>query len=592
MLRPKAICVALYLATSCVATLPSEPMNPGKGEVQVEVNLFEGATNTSSLGLPQQLRLAFNGKNPIERYVAVSGHSEPIKFRMESGDLVDQRIAEFANRNDLSQAARLRMETMIWRNYVPEAKASSRIVERAWEYLDTGEHELARDEFAAVAFSSNLDVLTRAEALTGTAIALRLLDQPQISMQHLHESLAIVPDYSPALNQLGIIHFNENRHALAVVAFERAAKYSAAPHKELRNLVRTLIWGVGALTETVEVLARVLGVGESDLPALVTLASLDFCYQSTYHAIGQKLAEQYLLSSTAASKLAEIISLLRSDTLAPFVQDATVALSVLDPYWTAKCDAIVECWRFHRHELPAPPVNSLSAASVHLVMEWYEAATAARNNELLHCLATNLNNSAFASIHVVTTSRLFKALKEQLSQRALVPPALFVKMDLWEQPQRVTFEQVFDHVAHRLPNNTIVVVANADVFFDESLNLLGDFPTQEQVYALLRRDRTNLTSRWRLHIRTDMQDAWVFRTPMRLTSANYSFGFLGADNRLALDLRKVGYRVTNPALRIRMFHMHASNLRTRATAKTVDFGDVAVPVWVTDHLGMSIPVDI
>lgn len=97
---------------------------------------------------------------------------------------------------------------------------------------------------------------------------------------------------------------------------------------------------------------------------------------------------------------------------------------------------------------------------------------------------------------------------------------------------------------------------NADIFFDNSLLRFGDFSTldlEDNVLAL---------SKWKdegdgersLYLRTDSQDAWIFRSPIRseaLPYLDFSMGQPRCDNRLAFVLRAVGHTVINPAFAIR-----------------------------------------
>ena len=61
--------------------------------------------------------------------------------------------------------------------------------------------------------------------------------------------------------------------------------------------------------------------------------------------------------------------------------------------------------------------------------------------------------------------------------------------------------------------------------------------------------------------RCDSQDAWIFRGPIKNVSADFTAGIRGCDNRLAAELHKAGYRVSNPSRAIRAFHLHRSGVR-------------------------------
>ena len=85
-----------------------------------------------------------------------------------------------------------------------------------------------------------------------------------------------------------------------------------------------------------------------------------------------------------------------------------------------------------------------------------------------------------------------------------------------------------------------------------------------------------------------MQDCWILRTPSTILKLNagvnnldfastasrlrrfealvqrthFYFGRIGADNQLAMSLRSSGYDLSNPSLRLSIYHEHNSRVRT------------------------------
>ncbi len=109
----------------------------------------------------------------------------------------------------------------------------------------------------------------------------------------------------------------------------------------------------------------------------------------------------------------------------------------------------------------------------------------------------------------------------------------------------------------------LLSVANADIFFDNSLVRLCKSPPAlvnltNKVFALgtwaektFPDDKIGLS----LTLRTDSQDAWIFRPPLSPLVSSYSdfnLGAVRADNVLAAILAASGYEVSNP-----MFGIHA-----------------------------------
>lgn len=97
--------------------------------------------------------------------------------------------------------------------------------------------------------------------------------------------------------------------------------------------------------------------------------------------------------------------------------------------------------------------------------------------------------------------------------------------------------------------------ANADIAFDETLRFLTTASMQSldnKVLTLLKWGISgeNLT----LSMRSDMQDTWIFCSPIANDVAEQSDFMLGVprcDNRLAQILFEANYSVVNPAFNLR-----------------------------------------
>lgn len=106
-----------------------------------------------------------------------------------------------------------------------------------------------------------------------------------------------------------------------------------------------------------------------------------------------------------------------------------------------------------------------------------------------------------------------------------------------------------------------ILAANADIYFDDSLGLLGDPQTldlQGGVLGLLKWTESGAGSA-SLNIRTDSQDAWVFQPPIGprvIEEASFVLGVAKCDNRIAEILHSNGHNVSNPAFAIHAIEVH------------------------------------
>jgi len=125
---------------------------------------------------------------------------------------------------------------------------------------------------------------------------------------------------------------------------------------------------------------------------------------------------------------------------------------------------------------------------------------------------------------------------------------------------RPTYRDFFNAInKHSQNEQEISIIANTDIYFDASLSLIKLYPNKE-CYAL---------SRWdikpgqapKLHNERFSQDVWIFTGKMRnVKYAEFYLGIPGCDNRIAWELERAGYKITNPAHKIKTYHYHASNL--------------------------------
>lgn len=124
---------------------------------------------------------------------------------------------------------------------------------------------------------------------------------------------------------------------------------------------------------------------------------------------------------------------------------------------------------------------------------------------------------------------------------------------------RPTMGQLLRFVSRAYPARRIIM-CNADIFFDSSLQLLDHIDMKRKVFCL---------SRWEAAARPDptlrrmerSQDAWIFELPIPSFPAEYPLGQRSCDGRFAHDAHAAGLLISDPSLTIRAIHVHASEVR-------------------------------
>lgn len=136
---------------------------------------------------------------------------------------------------------------------------------------------------------------------------------------------------------------------------------------------------------------------------------------------------------------------------------------------------------------------------------------------------------------------------------------------------RLTYQDVFDRI-YSIPDDVIVVFANADIFIDDvSWKDLWNLNLEDKFLALLRYDvggTWDTTDAKLFGPRADSQDTWVVRAVDVKKRArevwstlNFKFGKMGCDNLLALEMMKQKFLVSNPSQTLKTYHIHTSEIR-------------------------------
>lgn len=176
-----------------------------------------------------------------------------------------------------------------------------------------------------------------------------------------------------------------------------------------------------------------------------------------------------------------------------------------------------------------------------LLVPYYQPREPIRRMEIDLCLRRNLCNPAINKVVAVIDS-----------MSTTVPPGALVR---YVKGLGHTFRNLV-HVANRDFLHERVLLANADILFDDSLRLLTDCNLNGRAIALTRHEQGPDGTLRLVHQEGWSQDAWLFKTPLSILG-NYPFGALGCDNRFAYELLKAGLRLSNPAYTVRAIHVHS-----------------------------------
>ena len=203
------------------------------------------------------------------------------------------------------------------------------------------------------------------------------------------------------------------------------------------------------------------------------------------------------------------------------------------------------------------------------ITQYYTPEKGARRSEIRQCLEKNIASPFIDSIVL-------------LNEKACAPSDPKIQEHI--VGKRLTYADVIRWIYEKVPENTLVAFANADIFLDgESWRSLwsADLETQAKFLALLRWDvessePASIAAAKLFGPRADSQDTWVVSSnsvkavTWDWAELNFPFGKGGCDNSITIEMFKKRFLVANPAMTLRTYHLHTSGVRGYNPADIVD----------------------
>jgi len=196
-----------------------------------------------------------------------------------------------------------------------------------------------------------------------------------------------------------------------------------------------------------------------------------------------------------------------------------------------------------------------------LITVLYNEKNEKRAQEYLTCLEKNRAHKKIASIHVVyDTSKDTETEKKTILNKLNEEHITITYID-----SRPTYQFCFD-IANAYYPDSKIILANADIYFDETLSLLDDYDLEGKFLALTRWDQQSNTTCYihgiKIHPEESYsQDTWIFKTPIDFPNSNILIGIPGCDTAIAYYAKENNFTVLNSCLSIKTHHLHESEIR-------------------------------
>lgn len=187
--------------------------------------------------------------------------------------------------------------------------------------------------------------------------------------------------------------------------------------------------------------------------------------------------------------------------------------------------------------------------TVNLILQYYRTLDLSRQAEIDSCLRHNLQNELITFIHLLT--------EEDFDFTTFPNYERVIQTVIGE---RLTFNRAFQYANDYDPDGeSIWILANADIWFDETLSGLADSVLDKVVFALTRHEiqKNGTLAMMAPEFAHGSQDAWIFKTPLpvNIMYASFFLGIPGCDNRISYEFINAGYKVINPSLMIVIHHL-------------------------------------
>ena len=204
--------------------------------------------------------------------------------------------------------------------------------------------------------------------------------------------------------------------------------------------------------------------------------------------------------------------------------------------------------------------NCIYAEKFILMTTLYNEQRETRYSEFLTCLDKNTENEFIKRIIILYEGNLGDFFYKKLADVAFLNDKIAIQII----ESRPSFAEFF-YIANCSYKNEKIIISNADIYFDNTIDLLTTRYLEGKFIALTRWD-LDVNGQYRLKDRelpsTPSQDSWFFLSPIRDFFADIQIGILGCDPSIAYYAFKAGLKVLNPSKAVCSYHVHTSNIRT------------------------------
>lgn len=202
---------------------------------------------------------------------------------------------------------------------------------------------------------------------------------------------------------------------------------------------------------------------------------------------------------------------------------------------------------------------------INVITQFYVPKNIERQKEIKECLERNINNKYINKIYLFGEKNYnFKEILKKNYDKFLE------KVVYKNIEKKLSYKYVFKFCNSLKKYNSIFVLTNSDIYFDETLKNLLNYNFNKKFLAL---SRINIKPNNKFEYVKDThssQDTWIWKNTINIKN-NKKFkhynndgiimGVNGCDNFIAYLLDYSGYKVENKCKLINTFHLHKNDFR-------------------------------
>jgi hypothetical protein len=200
-----------------------------------------------------------------------------------------------------------------------------------------------------------------------------------------------------------------------------------------------------------------------------------------------------------------------------------------------------------------------SQPKIHLITQFYVPDNEDRKKEIVTCLENNINNKYIDKIILFVEKDYDELIKYNDPKITLVNTL-----------DRLSFKMAFEYANTHISINedVIYVLANSDIYYDDTIIKLYEYNFDKNVLALTRIEEIKNNKPIYYHTPSYSQDTWIWKNNITIkdTYDDYNkdgiiMGIRGCDNRIAYIIQDSGYDIKNKYKLINTVHLHKNDYR-------------------------------